>query len=170
MRCGREDSIAELNHRPPVFVVIGAEGFSLANSTRDKIPTKNETSILALVYWRNKKRASYFTGGDGNPEVERKVLNHLKECKLIENVKTMKLDHHGSSGENLATWHTEKGRKNTAPVVDIIKPEYVLVTPGDQYEHPCKLPDTPELVRLLILSGQAGTCSSTYSITLMAES
>ena len=146
MRCSREDPIAELNHRPPVFVVIGADGCSLAKSTRYKIPTKNETSILALVYWREKKRASYFTGGDGNPEVERVVLQHLiDKFMLAKSVKTMKLDHHGSSGENLATWDTATGRKNTSPVVDIIKPKYILITPGDQYEHPCKLPIHPSL-------------------------
>ena len=147
-----KNPIAKLNHRPPVFVVIGADGFSLAKSKRHKIPTKNETSILALVYWREQKRASYFTGGDGNPKVEREVLQHLIDKVMADkvmappkSVKTMKLDHHGSSGENLATWDTATGRKNTSPVVDIIKPRYILVTPGDHYEHPCKLPIHPSL-------------------------
>lgn len=62
--------------RRPRFAIVGADGFGVRLDSPDRItisakgPTENQKSILAVVYWPEDGSTSYFTGGDGNPEVE----------------------------------------------------------------------------------------------------
>ncbi|KAK0624295.1 hypothetical protein B0T14DRAFT_565578 [Immersiella caudata] len=134
------------NRTQPRFCVVGANGFGMGSTAAITAkPTPNETSILAVVYWPSSGHTSYFTGGDGNPRVEQMILNNFFEKTTKANgpkgfeeglllptlpIDFMKLDHHGSSNENLR--ETELGKNPLAR----FRPKNVLVTPGDQYGHP----------------------------------
>ncbi|KAF2817309.1 uncharacterized protein BDZ99DRAFT_493153 [Mytilinidion resinicola] len=130
----------------PRFCVVGANNYGVGSKEpiNRKKPSKNATSILAILYWPGKGggRCSYFTGGDGNPRVEtervavtlatNQRLNRLqREFQLPQLPLTMmKLDHHGSSHENLSEESLEM-----TPLA-LLYPKHVLVTPGNQYGHP----------------------------------
>jgi len=133
----------------PRFCVVGANGVVVGQTHKvynenPKQPiTPNETSILAVVYWPGEGggKTSYFTGGDGNPDAEvQGVVPFLKgNIKKVNSlpkapVNMVKLDHHGSSRENL---HCPELTKMLLP---LLKPVNLLVTPGDKYGHPSKSP------------------------------
>ncbi|RGP68693.1 hypothetical protein FSPOR_5163 [Fusarium sporotrichioides] len=145
----------------PRFCVIGADGYGIGNGARIvSEPTRNETSILAILYWPENRHCSYYTGGDGNPSVAKDIVNQwLSRPDRFDwhgQVDLMKLDHHGSTKENLGSKNkTEVGtpvlanapdeakKKATDIITDILieklKPQGLLVTPGTQHGHP-----TPE--------------------------
>lgn len=87
----------------PRFCVVGANGYGIGMSIACKSkPTRNETSILALLYWPGQDFCSYYTGGDGHPKVVKEpVQEWFKKRWPGGDVEMVKLDHHGSTGENL---------------------------------------------------------------------
>ncbi|QYT02763.1 hypothetical protein H0G86_009755 [Trichoderma simmonsii] len=85
----------------PRFCVVGANGYGIGRSDACKPePKRNETSILALLYWPDKQLCSYYTGGDGHTDVYK---DHVYTWFIDRwhDVEMVKLDHHGSTGENL---------------------------------------------------------------------
>lgn len=108
-----------------------------------KRPTTNETSVLSLLYWPKDRHTAYFTGGDGYPRITNEcVIPYMREQGFLTDhsgVTAVKLDHHGSSKE----WTTgiKTGKKfETLPCFNMTlaaAPKRVLVTPGDEYGHPC---------------------------------
>lgn len=85
----------------PRFCVVGANGYGIGRSDACKPePKRNETSILALLYWPDKQFCSYYTGGDGHTDVYK---DHVYTWFIDRwyDVEMVKLDHHGSTGENL---------------------------------------------------------------------
>lgn len=87
----------------PRFCVVGANGYGIGMPIACKSkPTRNETSILALLYWPGQDFCSYYTGGDGHPKVFKEpVQEWFKKRWPGGDVEMVKLDHHGSTGENL---------------------------------------------------------------------
>ncbi|PTB48126.1 hypothetical protein M431DRAFT_525615 [Trichoderma harzianum CBS 226.95] len=87
----------------PRFCVVGANGYGIGMPIACKSkPTRNETSILALLYWTGQDFCSYYTGGDGHPKVVKEpVQEWFKKRWPGGDVEMVKLDHHGSTGENL---------------------------------------------------------------------
>ena len=129
----------------PRFCIVGANGVVAGQPDTvymKKTPiTKNEMSILAVVYWPGGGggKVSYFTGGDGNPDAETEgvapFLRNNKSNKLPQGSADMvKLDHHGSSHENLNCPDLTK------TLLELLKPVNILVTPGNQYGHPSRFP------------------------------
>lgn len=135
----------------PRFCVVGANGVVVGKPNtvymedKKKGVSKNESSILAVVYWPGESgrgRTSYFTGGDGNPAAEVDGLvpvlknNEARGSFSLPQtpVNMVKLDHHGSSKENLA----DPTLTNT--LLQRLQPVNLLVTPGNQYGHPSKSP------------------------------
>ncbi len=129
----------------PRFCVVGADGRVVGSNKvykEEKTVSPNESSILAVVYWPGQGggRTSYFTGGDGNPLAEVQGLEpFLKENQRAGHlslpqtpVNMVKLDHHGSSKENLSDPNL------TAMLLPLLEPVNILVTPGNQYGHPSK--------------------------------
>ncbi|KAK6518680.1 hypothetical protein TWF506_005817 [Arthrobotrys conoides] len=139
----------------PRFTVLGANGYAVKgygdlnasihpklniveNLKEEDEISKNETSILSLLHWGSK--SAYFTGGDGNPRAETEaIIPFLQQNKMLP-VNTFKLDHHGSSKENIS--QTINGP--AIRVVSTLEARNLLVTPGNQYGHP-----TYDLVTLL---------------------
>ncbi|KAF3318769.1 hypothetical protein TWF173_006786 [Orbilia oligospora] len=151
----------------PHFTVLGAGASALFRGTTNityigpfkesSTISKNETSILSLIHWPEKKGA-YFTGGDGNPEAELKAIIPLLDAYKKLPVNTFKLDHHGSSKENIQKTNAEdlpkdaslrdvwpknqgvlkpeKEDKEGLEVIRQLQPRNILVTPGNQYGHP----------------------------------
>ncbi|KAH6640373.1 hypothetical protein F5144DRAFT_626550 [Chaetomium tenue] len=127
----------------PRFCIVGANGVvagqpDMVYKKEDPI-SKNEMSILAVVYWPGKGggKVSYFTGGDGNPKAETQGLvpflknNRNRSTQLPRGTANMvKLDHHGSSNENVNCPDLTK------TLLELLKPVNILVTPGNQYGHP----------------------------------
>lgn len=131
----------------PRFCVVGANGWGVKEGQIQKSPSPNETSILAVLFWPSHGgKCSYFTGGDGNPEVERNaVIPFLQKGTIAklhdDGLDFMKLDHHGSSCENLYDGHLKKTKEAKKLVlsslpVSLFKPKAFLVTPGNLYGHP----------------------------------
>ncbi|KAH6957308.1 hypothetical protein DER45DRAFT_595940 [Fusarium avenaceum] len=142
----------------PRFCVMGANGYGLGNeNARLTEPTRNETSILAILYWPNTGHCSHYTGGDGSPQVAKDIvtewLSKPSQFSRDGQVDLMKLDHHGSTKENLGckkpatttneavTDTSEEATKKAADIItDILieklKPKGLLVTPGTQHGHP----------------------------------
>lgn len=123
----------------PRFCVVGAKGHGVAWHKYQRWPSRNETSILAILYWPGHGgHCSYFTGGDGNPQVEvEAVYPFLMTCgfmNLGKGFDLMKLDHHGSSGENFHRGAVKLGDTSLSK----FSPRNILVTPGDQFGHPSK--------------------------------
>ena len=121
----------------PCFCVVAANGFGIGKEGPCKNnPSANETSILSILFWPDRKRCSYYTGGDGFPAVEREwVVPFMKEHDLLkDSVTVLKLDHHGSSGELLGT----SSDRITEALVTSMRPHRVIVTPGSEYGHPSK--------------------------------
>ncbi len=131
----------------PRFCCLGAGGWGFNKPAAFKAkPTRNETSILSLLYWPSDKRASYWTGGDGFPQLTQYLVDGFFEKSKLLPIKVIKLDHHGSSKEfsaaknkKLAVSFMSEGFFTMALAA---KPEKVIVTPGDSYGHPCKLKKT----------------------------
>ncbi|KAF3111835.1 hypothetical protein TWF706_011565 [Orbilia oligospora] len=154
----------------PHFTVIGAGGYTVIPSHEAEKVTvskcfmegstisKNETSILSLLHWPQHKAGAYFTGGDGNPKAELDAIIPLLGAYEKLPVNTFKLDHHGSSKENIQKTNTEgppkdaslrdvwpknqealkpeKEDKQGLQVIHQLQPRNILVTPGNQYGHP----------------------------------
>lgn len=98
----------------PRFCVVGANGFGIGQPKAcQRYPKRNETSVLALLYWPDKQFCSYYTGGDGHTDVfKNHVQEWFKKRWPMGDVEMVKLDHHGSTGENLGKLpHTEKKSK-----------------------------------------------------------
>lgn len=87
----------------PRFCVVGANGYGIGRPDAcESKPTRNETSILALLYWPSQESCSYYTGGDGHPNVFKgPVREWFRKRWPRGDVEMVKLDHHGSTGENL---------------------------------------------------------------------
>ncbi|OPB46581.1 hypothetical protein A0O28_0067030 [Trichoderma guizhouense] len=87
----------------PRFCVVGANGYGIGRPDACKLkPSRNETSILGLLYWPGKEFCSYYTGGDGHPDVFKgPVQEWFRKHWPGGDVEMVKLDHHGSTGENL---------------------------------------------------------------------
>ncbi|KAI1170963.1 hypothetical protein F4777DRAFT_583403 [Nemania sp. FL0916] len=144
-KCGVHSAapISESERGRPRFVIVGAGGYGVHSSSASQItknPSKNETSILALVYWPESGRTSYFTGGDGNPDVEiHGIVPWMRDMATKADrlpklpVKMIKLDHHGSLGETLTSRHIHDFREN---ILETMQPTRVLVTPGHKHGHP----------------------------------
>ncbi|TGJ82974.1 hypothetical protein E0Z10_g5808 [Xylaria hypoxylon] len=127
----------------PRFCILGANGYSVYKDSVYqfmKTPTRNETSILAVLYWPgNSGRTSYFTGGDGNPRVELEGVIPWMDWdgkpddlpKLPVDV--VKLDHHGSLGETIG--HNSI-RDHGHTILAKMLPLNIIVTPGTQHGHP----------------------------------
>ncbi|KAK1238472.1 hypothetical protein MKX07_006618 [Trichoderma sp. CBMAI-0711] len=97
----------------PRFCVVGANGFGIGESDDPsrKKPTRNETSILAILYWKGQNLCSYYTGGDGSPAlVKGPVQTWLDRTWPNGNVEMVKLDHHGSTRENLGGAHLTRSK------------------------------------------------------------
>ncbi|KAK6343125.1 hypothetical protein TWF718_008498 [Orbilia javanica] len=131
----------------PHFTVLGASGYAVGPKSKILGPfqenpkeiSKNETSILSLLHWG--KESAYFTGGDGNPRAELEaIMPFLEKYKMLP-VNTYKLDHHGSSKENI--YQTAASNPEIELIRRLQAPN-LLVTPGNQYGHP-----TFDLVTLL---------------------
>ncbi|KAF3171294.1 hypothetical protein EYR41_010098 [Orbilia oligospora] len=173
---GKKKTINQLDGAPspdfgdaPHFTVLGAGGFALAPQTANvtfsgpfkegSTISKNETSILSLIHWpRPDTKAAYFTGGDGNPDAELNAIIPLLNLYEKLPVNTFKLDHHGSSKENIQKTNAEdppkdaslrdvwpknqgalkpeKEDKQGLEVIRQLQPRNILVTPGNQYGHP----------------------------------
>ncbi|EGX44895.1 hypothetical protein AOL_s00176g66 [Orbilia oligospora ATCC 24927] len=157
----------------PHFTVLGAGGYTLIRPNikakvtvneltfmEDSTISKNETSILSLLHWPQHKAGAYFTGGDGNPKAELEAIIPLLGAYEKLPVNTFKLDHHGSSKENIQKTNTQGLPKDASlrdvwpknqdalnsnlkkkdeqglEVVRQLQPRNILVTPGNQYGHP----------------------------------
>lgn len=129
----------------PRFCIVGANGVVAGQPDivykKEKFITKNEMSILAVVYWpgRGGGKVSYFTGGDGNPNAETQGLvpfltNNGSNQLPRGSANMVKLDHHGSSNENVNCPDL------TRTLLELLKPVNILVTPGNQYGHPSRFP------------------------------
>ncbi|KAL5085609.1 hypothetical protein Trisim1_010094 [Trichoderma cf. simile WF8] len=97
------DGIDPTSKNTPCFCVVGANGYGIGkpDACKEK-PSRNETSILALLYWQVQGCCSYYTGGDGHPSVFRgPVQDWFMKHWSGGDVEMVKLDHHGSTGENL---------------------------------------------------------------------
>jgi hypothetical protein len=156
----------------PRFCVVGANGYGIGQSTpfKKEKPSKNETSILALLYWKRQNLCSYYTGGDGNPGVFKEIVRPWLDKTWPDcDVEMVKLDHHGSTRENLGGSHLSKtkfkseseeenqqsksksksrkeeqeGPRTDSETIRLIikdlKPRKVLVTPGTLHGHPSEL-------------------------------
>ncbi|KAL7919279.1 hypothetical protein ACQKWADRAFT_329930 [Trichoderma austrokoningii] len=154
------------NDLQPRFCVVGADGYGIGNPTAYQAkPTRNQTSILALLYWPKQKFCSYYTGGDGHPEVVKEAVQNWFNSRGWEGnqVEMVKLDHHGSTRENLGEVphkkeelpsesdsnseleEQEKENEKEKPmrtlesiglVIRYMKPRRILVTPGSRFGHP----------------------------------
>lgn len=140
----------------PIVCVIGANAYGIGIEERyPKEPSRNETSILALIYWPGNAgggRISYYTGGDGHPELAKHIVKDWLKAgdkyKPNGEVGLMKLDHHGSTKENLGHKDDYKAKGSgsdiarpksdviTDVLVKMLKPKGLLVTPGNRHGHP----------------------------------
>ncbi|KAG8670874.1 hypothetical protein FPOAC1_004108 [Fusarium poae] len=156
-----------IDHDPktpqPRFCVIGADGYGIGVGDGERVvpePSRNETSILGILYWPENGRCSYYTGGDGSPIVAKDIVdNWLSKSGYFNKhghglVDLMKLDHHGSTRENLGSKKetgvgtnslvaevSNKTKKKAADIItdtliEKLKPQGLLVTPGTQHGHP----------------------------------
>ncbi|KAF5641462.1 uncharacterized protein FTJAE_4114 [Fusarium tjaetaba] len=130
----------------PRFCIVGANGRGLTVSKAQQKVTRNQSSILAVLFWpKEGRRCCFFTGGDGNPELERGIINNFLSksdfIKLGDGLDLMKLDHHGSSQENIYGGDLRKVkavRKLALSMMPIglFKPKNILITPGNLHGHP----------------------------------
>ncbi|RBQ66858.1 hypothetical protein FVER14953_13018 [Fusarium verticillioides] len=136
----------------PRFCVIGADGYGIGIGDGGRFvkePSRNETSILAILYWPDNLRCSYYTGGDGSPDMAKGIVKEWlsKHFQRGGQVDLMKLDHHGSTRENLGSKKKPATGTNTIVagkpaesitdiLIEYLKPEGLLVTPGTQHGHP----------------------------------
>lgn len=129
----------------PRFVCLGAGGYCIGkNGAFSDDPSRNETSILSLLYWPSTNRASYWTGGDGFPSLTQHLAENIfgKAGFFDKPIKVVKLDHHGSSREfsNVANTNNISSTFMEEPFFTMTakaNPSKVIVTPGDDYGHPC---------------------------------
>ena len=137
----------------PRFCVLCADGYGIGFQKpfvpAEKI-TANKTSILAMLFWPENRKCSYFTGDDGFPEVElHAVCGLLNSGEVMTGpVDVIKLDHHGSSPELLPQsqpqrQNSDKPTQNLVirneidtNIVTSLKPKSIIVTPGQRYGHP----------------------------------
>jgi hypothetical protein len=133
----------------PRFVVLGAGGYGIdiggAKKFKKRRTTRNESSILSLLYWPDSNRASYWTGGDGYPSLTKHLAQNVfpKAGFFDSPIKVIKLDHHGASAEFNGLKNTNKIPKSFMAepfftMASSANPSKVIVTPGDGYGHPCK--------------------------------
>jgi hypothetical protein len=124
----------------PIFCVLGAGGYGVGRDdsyAENGIPTPNQTSILAMLFWPQNGKCSYFTGGDGFPLVERvSISGLLNHGGFMEGpVHVIKLDHHGSSRDLLPPLEEHENRQ-FGNIVAGFRPKKIIVTPGKRYGHP----------------------------------
>ncbi|KAF5013299.1 hypothetical protein FDECE_694 [Fusarium decemcellulare] len=137
------DTPSPKNSRP-VFCVFAAGGCSIRTQVDQKKVPKNDCSIISILSWpSHNARCSLFTGGDGNPQLEKEaIVGSLREPNGVawlpedDGIFLMKLDHHGSSAQTFYT----KGEKaknflKHLPIVQL-RPYNILITPGNRYGHP----------------------------------
>ncbi|KAI3326739.1 hypothetical protein HD806DRAFT_416527 [Xylariaceae sp. AK1471] len=138
------ESIPESEKHQPRFAIVGAGGYGVSTESEKQIKdpdgSKNETSILAVLYWPAEKgRTSYFTGGDGNPTVELQgVIPWMTAAREDETlprlpIEMIKLDHHGSLYEILGN---DVIKDFSGTILHKMKPSKILVTPGTRHGHP----------------------------------
>ena len=137
----------------PRFCVLGAGGYGIGFKnpfvSAGKV-TANQTPILAMLFWPENRKCSYFTGSDGFPKVEHDAIGGLlKSGKVMKKpVHVIKLDHHGSSHELLPQPQpqpqiSDKPIQNLSirnefdkDIVTLLEPKSIIVTPGQCYGHP----------------------------------
>ncbi|KAG6038680.1 hypothetical protein E4U41_003891 [Claviceps citrina] len=104
----------------PRFCVVGANGYGIGKAEPyQPQPSRNETSILALLFWPGPAGSgccSYFTGGDGHPVVERNIVDRWMQNNNDE--------------------FKPHGTEITDIVINKMKPKGLLVTPGNRHGHP----------------------------------
>ncbi|KAF5602070.1 uncharacterized protein FSUBG_7905 [Fusarium subglutinans] len=135
-----------LDKRRPRFCIIGADGSGISVPKFQQGVNRNQSSILAVLFWpENDGQCCFYAGGDGFPELERKVINEfLKKSSIVKlgnGLDLMKLDHHGSSQENiyggdLRDVKSAQAMKLANMPVGIFKAKNFLVTPGNLHGHP----------------------------------
>ncbi|PTB62069.1 hypothetical protein BBK36DRAFT_1145146 [Trichoderma citrinoviride] len=116
-RLDSDENTADAENTPR-FCVVGANGFGIGQPKAVKAgrPTRNETSILALLYWKRQKLCSYYTGGDGYPDVfNGPVQTWFNKTWPNSDVEMVKLDHHGSTRENLGGAHRSAVKSENNP-------------------------------------------------------
>ncbi|KAI9761609.1 MAG: hypothetical protein M1840_001749 [Geoglossum simile] len=125
----------------PRFCVLGAGGYGIGQSKSfapSGMPTSNQTSILAMLFWPESGKCSYYTGGDGFPAVEgTSICGLLNNKRLMRGpVHVIKLDHHGSSRELLPPLAETSVNQLSNNIVAGFMPKKIIVTPGKRYGHP----------------------------------
>ncbi|KAH7154577.1 hypothetical protein DER46DRAFT_664289 [Fusarium sp. MPI-SDFR-AT-0072] len=136
----------ELEENRPRFCIVGANGCGIKVAKAQKNVNRNQSSILAVLFWPwNDGRCCFFAGGDGNPELERQIFRKFLKVSTIvrldDSIDLMKLDHHGSSQENiyggeLREVKSKRKMKLANMPIGLFKPENFLVTPGNLHGHP----------------------------------
>ncbi|KAF5689353.1 hypothetical protein FCIRC_1457 [Fusarium circinatum] len=136
----------ELEESRPRFCVIGADGCGISVPRFQEHITRNQSSILAVLFWpKNDGQCCFYAGGDGFPELERQVIDNFLEkssmVKLGDGLDLMKLDHHGSSQENiyggdLREVKLKRDMKLADMPIGAFKARNFLVTPGNLHGHP----------------------------------
>ena len=135
--------------------MVGANGFGIGQpgATKPK-PSRNETSILALLYWPNQDFCSYYTGGDGHPEVFKGAVQTWFRGFWSDDeveVEMVKLDHHGSTRENLGEVHHKKGKGKSKYKEDEVPSESDSESEADMEEEEEERPMTdPEPIGLVV--------------------
>ncbi len=155
------------DQQQPRFLCLAAGGYSIGIADKFKqYVTKNQTSILALIYWPGTRRCSYYTGGDGFPKLAVVCVRAFLWANMDiaeegpTRITVMKLDHHGSSKEFLeslgpkppeteeqdiagaSTLESESKLSDEFKDYNMItfaEPKHIIVTPGPTHGHPSKL-------------------------------
>ncbi|KAF5664050.1 hypothetical protein FDENT_12978 [Fusarium denticulatum] len=135
-----------LDERRPRFCIVGADGYGISVPRFQQPVNRNQSSILAVLFWPGKDRqCCFYAGGDGFPELERKIISEFLTkstiIKLGNGLDLMKLDHHGSSQENiyggeLRVVKSARKLKLADMPIGIFKAKNFLVTPGNLHGHP----------------------------------
>ncbi|KAF5588625.1 hypothetical protein FPANT_6543, partial [Fusarium pseudoanthophilum] len=138
----------KLKERRPRFCIVGADGYGISVPRFQEEVTRNQSSILAVLFWPwpcNDGRCCFFAGGDGNPEMERQIISKFLKvntfARLDDGLDLMKLDHHGSSqegiyGGDLREIKSKRKMKLADMPIGLFKPKNFLVTPGNLHGHP----------------------------------
>ncbi|RKL34095.1 hypothetical protein BFJ72_g9582 [Fusarium proliferatum] len=137
---------SELDDSRPRFCIVGADGYGISVPRFQQDVNRNQSSILAVLFWPgNDGQCCFYAGGDGFPELESKIISEfLKKSSIVklgDGLDLMKLDHHGSSQENiyggdLREVKLARGMKLADMPIGVFKARNFLVTPGNRHGHP----------------------------------
>ncbi|KLO90536.1 uncharacterized protein LW93_10954 [Fusarium fujikuroi] len=137
---------SELDDSRPRFCIVGADGYGIAVPRFQQDVNRNQSSILAVLFWPgNDGQCCFYAGGDGFPELEIKIISEfLKKSSIVKlgnGLDLLKLDHHGSSQENiyggdLREVKLTRDMKIADMPIGIFRARNYLVTPGNLHGHP----------------------------------